>query len=342
MDSTVTSGTKPEVLVILRPTLYQELFTSELDTRLQAVAKVTYNTEERNWSSEELAARITSFDAIITGWGSPKFTDTVLASADRLRLIAHSAGTIKTMLPPAVFERDLAVTHAAAAIAPSVAETTLLLALLCLRPIHQYDRMLHDGEPWEAAKAVPMPRELGRERVGIIGASYTGRHVIKLMRALECDVWVYDPYLSDERARDLGVTRAELDELLAGCGVVSVHAPVTPETHHMLGARELSLLKDNAVFINAARSLLVDEVALLAEIQRGRIRVALDVFDQEPLPVDSPFRSEENVILSPHIAGASRQGRLRQGEMMVAEIERFFRGEPLHYKVTGKMLETMA
>jgi phosphoglycerate dehydrogenase-like enzyme len=155
-------------------------------------------------------------------------------------------------------------------------------------------------------------------------------------------VWVYDPYLSEEQAGELGVSRMGLDELMSGCPVVSVQAPVTAETHHMLGARELALLKDGAVFINTARSQVVDQDALLAELQSGRIQAALDVFDQEPLPVDSPFRRLENVIISPHIAGASRQARLRQGEIVVSEIERFFSGQPLRYRVSRAMLETMA
>jgi phosphoglycerate dehydrogenase-like enzyme len=330
------------VLVAPRPALYQELFTAELDSRLRAAADVTFNTEERNWTSEELATRLPGFNAVITGWGSPRFTDGVLDAAPGLRLIAHTAGSIKQMLPPPVFERGIAVTHAAAAIAPSVAETTLLLALLCLRPIHKYDRILRAGEPWEAAKALPMPRELGHSRVGVIGASYTGRHVIKLLRAMECEVWVYDPYLTEERAGELGVTSKALDDLMANCPLVTVHAPVTPETRRMVGARELGLLQDGAFFINTARSEVVDQAALLAEIRSGRITAALDVFDQEPLPADSPFRGLENAIISPHIAGASRQARLRQGGIIVAEIERFFSGQPLQYPVTGAMLETMA
>ncbi|GAC1385882.1 MAG: hydroxyacid dehydrogenase [Herpetosiphon sp.] len=330
------------MLVLLRPALYQELFTAELSARLRATAQVTLNTEERNWSSHELAQRLGRFEAVITGWGSPTFTPEVLDAAGSLRLIAHSAGSIKQMLPPPVFKRELAVTHAAAAIAPSVAETTLLLALLCLRPIHQYDRILQSSGSWEQAKAIPMPRELAGQRVGIIGASYTGRQVIKLLKAIGCEVWVYDPYLATERARELQVTPMGLDALLGGCNIVSVHAPVTAETHHMLGARELALLPDGAVFLNVARSLVVDEAALLHEINTRRIRIALDVFDDEPLPVNSPFRGHENVIITPHIAGASRQARQRQGEIIVAELERFFAGQPLHYPVTGAMLETMA
>ncbi len=110
----------------------------------------------------------------------------------------------------------------------------------------------------------------------------------------------------------------------------------------MIGARHLAALPDGAIFVNTARGQSVDQDALLAELQRGRIWAALDVFDPEPLPVDSPLRSLENVILTPHVAGRSLTTLRRQGEAMVEEIERWTRGESLQFAVTEKMLATMA
>ncbi len=110
----------------------------------------------------------------------------------------------------------------------------------------------------------------------------------------------------------------------------------------MIGTRQLGLLQDDGIFINTARGLLVDQEALLAELQSGRIRAALDVFDPEPPPPESPLRQLDNVFLSAHIAGASKQARLRQGQEMVEEIERFLQGTPLRYRVTREMLEIMA
>src|SRR5690606_35632902 len=103
--------------VTITPSLYQQLFSADAQARLQEVARVTFNQSERNWTSDELARQIGGFDAVITGWGTPAFTDQVMAAAQALRLIAHSAGSIKKMLPPPVFDSELQVTHAAAAIA---------------------------------------------------------------------------------------------------------------------------------------------------------------------------------------------------------------------------------
>jgi len=332
---------RPLILVLPQPSLYHQLFAPHADQALRQLGEVVFHDQELDLTSDELASRIPGFDAVVTGWGSPPFSDQVLAAADRLRLIAHSAGSVKHMLPRAVFERGITVTHAASAIAPAVADLSLALTMLLLRRVNLHDRALHAGD-WASAAALPMGGELCGTRVGVVGAGYTGRCFIKLLRALEAEVWVCDPYLSEDRARALGVHAVPLHQLLAECAVVSVQAPSTQQTHHMIGAHELALLRDGACFINTARSWVVDYDALLAELETGRIYAALDVFDHEPLPSDNPFRHLDNVILTPHIAGASAQARLRQGRYMVEELQRFFSGQPLLYQVTTDMLETMA
>ncbi len=110
----------------------------------------------------------------------------------------------------------------------------------------------------------------------------------------------------------------------------------------MLGARELALIQDGAVFVNTARSLVVDQGALLTELQKGRFWAALDVFDKEPLPADSPFRALDNVFLTPHVAGLTIDSYQNLMAQAIDEIDRFFRGEPLAYPVTREMLATMA
>lgn len=338
----MTQETQISIYVSLRPSLYQELFPPDADQALRGLGQVVFHDEERNLTSDELAQRISGFDIVITGWGTPPFTDDVLAAADRLRLIAHTAGSVKRMLPREVFERGIAVTHAAAAIAPAVAEMSLLLTLLMLRRAHKLDQMLKAGRPWNEVKEAGMGQELAGQRVGVVGAGYTGRCFIRLLRALDAEVWVYDPYLSPDRAAELGVHKASLDELLSSCPIVSLQAPATQETYHMIGARELSLLQDGAIFINTARAWLVDQDALLAELRSGRIHAALDVFDPEPLPSDSPFRQLDNVFITPHIAAATIQARHRQGRTIVEEVQRFLNGDPLRYQITLEALDIMA
>ncbi len=331
----------PKILVAIRPSLYDELFTAAVDAQLRLLGRLGLQKQPHNLTSAALAGQIEGCDVVISGWGTPAFTAEVLAAADRLKLIVHSAGSIKRLLPPPVFEQGVRVSHAAAAIAPAVAEATLLFILLGLRRFHQIDHAFKN-ESWDAARSIAAGGELGGQRIGIIGAGHTGRQVIRLLNALNTELWVYDPYLSEADAKALKVKKADLETLLRGCAIVSLQAPATAETYRMIGREQLAWLRDGAIFVNTARGHLVDEAALLAELQAGRIFAALDVFEEEPLPDSSPFRQLENLMMTPHIASHTWQTRHRQGQLVVDEISAFFRDGSLRYEVTRAMLETMA
>ncbi|WP_020575580.1 hydroxyacid dehydrogenase [Actinopolymorpha alba] len=280
-------------------------------------------------------------DVLVTAWGNPPLSSDLLAAAPRLRLLAHLGATVKPYVTEASWARGVRVTQAGQAMAAAVAEASLAHTLALLHRIHRFDHAMRTGTPWAQAQAAPPRRELAASVVGVVGASRTGRAYIQMVRALGAEVVVFDPYLREDEAADLGVRRSGLDELLRGSTVVALHAPVLPETRHLLGARELALLPDEALLVNTARSWLVDEAALLAELVSGRIDAALDVYDEEPLPVDHPFRSLPNVLLVPHQAGGTLDARWRAGELIVAEIERFAAGHPLEHEVTVAMLDRM-
>ena len=325
----------------MRPALFEQLFADEQQRRLRALGEATLQPHDDNLDEARLAQLISGRDIVITSWGTPTFSDSVLAAADRLQLIAHSAGTIKRLLPPAVFAEGRRVTHAAEAMAIPVAETTLLLILLCLRRFHQIDRVFKESG-WAAARALGPGRELEGARIGVIGAGHTGRQVIAKLRALGAVLWLYDPYVGERKAAELGARKVGLERLLRECPLVSLQAPSTPETYRMLGAEQFSWLQDGAVFINTARTHPIDEAALLAELQSGRISAALDVFEQEPLPDDSPFRRLDNVIISPHIAAVTEQAYRRQGRIVTDEVARYLSVGELRYEVTRDMLDRMA
>ena len=332
---------KANILIAIRPALYADLFSNEADQQLRELGDLTFQSSEDNLTSKQLARQIGGYDIVVTGWGTPVFNDEVLAAADRLRLIVHSAGTIKRLLPPAAFANGRRITHAAAAMAVPVAETTLLLILLSLRQVHKIDRAFRE-DSWAAAKALPYGSELAGQRVGVVGAGHTGRAVIRRLQAMDAQLSVFDPYLSEEEAKALGVKKAALEPLMRESSIVTLQAPSTAETNRMIGAEQFSWLRDGALFINTARTHLIDEAALLAELQSGRISAALDVFEQEPLPNNSPIRTLENVILTPHISSHTVEARLRQGQIVANEVGRFLNEGKLRYEVTRAMLDTMA
>jgi phosphoglycerate dehydrogenase-like enzyme len=332
---------RPRILVAIRPALYNDLFAGDADASLRKIADLVPYEGEKEPSPQWLAENIWGSDAVITGWGTPAFDDKVLAAAENLKLIAHSAGTVKHMLPEAVFRKGIAVTHSAAAIAKAVAEASLLAAKLGLNPIHRHDAFLKAGGKWHDPK-VPVGREISGLRVGVISASYVGRYFMDLLRPLGCEIWLYDPMVDETQAKALGAVKKDLDSVMSGCEVVSVHAPVIPETKNLITGKHLAMLKDGAVFVNTARSWIVDQDAMLEELKKGRFTAALDVFDKEPLAIDSPLRKLDNVILTPHTAGATKQSKYRQGMYIAEEVGRFFSGKPLLYAVTLEKLATMA
>jgi phosphoglycerate dehydrogenase-like enzyme len=161
--------------------------------------------------------------------------------------------------------------------------------------------------------------------VGLVGASFIGRDMIRLCRTLELkSILVYDPYLTREEANSLGVEKTELDDLMRRSDVVSLHTPATEETHHLINAANLALMKDRAIFINTARGMCVDEAALIAELEKGRLFACLDVtYPNEPPAPESPLWTLPNCVLTPHIAGGIKEACHRQGRLVADQIEAY-------------------
>lgn len=290
-------------------------------------------------SAEVLAALAGPADVLVTSWPCASVTGPVLDAAPGLRLIAHTGASVKPYVGLDAFARGVRVTQAGAPMARAVGEQALALTLALLHRVHRFDHALRTGVSWADAKAAAPPRhELAGSPVGVVGASRTGRAFVELVRALGGVVTVADPYLSDAEAAALGVGVADLDTVLRGSRVLALHAPVLPETRRMIGARELALLPDDALLVNTARSALIDGDALLAQLRAGRIDAAIDVYDEEPLPVDHPLRSLPNVLLTPHEAGGTVEARVRGGRLVAAEIGRFLAGAPLQHEVTDDQL----
>lgn len=336
---------RTSMLVLPRVSLYRKVFTPAADTRLRALGagEGTFNATEKELTSDELAQRIAGAEVLVTGWGSPKITPAVLEAARDLKLIVHSAGSVKFMLDEAVFDRGIRVTNVSAAMVNPVSEMTVMMCLLMLRPVHELDDGLRAGGGWAELKVVGTGDELVGQTVGVVGAGQIGRRVIKLLRAWDVSVNVFDPFYTEADAIASGARKcASLDDLMVNSRIVTLHAPVLPETKHMVGKKQLSLLRDGGILINTARAWLVDNEALAAELKAGRLRCAMDVFDREPLPIGDEWRSMPNALITPHIASYTKQAFHRQGDYSVDEIERWARGQKLAYEVTRGMLATMA
>ncbi|NMB11290.1 MAG: hydroxyacid dehydrogenase [Firmicutes bacterium] len=318
---------KQKLVFLMEKKLGKTLFDDRVLTELITL----FHTE---WAADlrpaTLQTTLQGADVAVTSWGTPALTDEILQDADHLRLVVHAAGSVKPIVTEALYDRGVIVTSGAGTIARGVAETTLGLLITSLKNVFALNTHVHQGG-WREASLIRHVKDLYGINIGIIGAGHVGRHMLRLLQQFEVNRLLYDPTLSGEEATKLGATKVELTELLRRSDAVLVHAPLLPETHHMLGQHNLHLLKDGAIIINTARGALIDEEALYDELKTGRILACLDVTDPEPPSPDHPLRSLPNVILTPHIAGVVNNGLYRLGGYVLAEAQQFInKQEPLN------------
>lgn len=343
-------GVGTTVLCVVPTPLRAEFFAPHTVASLEASAAALGGRLEWAEGADELRTilddsagpRLTS-RVLVSSWGFPFLDAETLDRLPELGLLAHSGATVRPFVGEDFFARGLKVTQAGDAMGRPVAEVALTFTLSLLHQTHRFSHDLHGGVGYEQAQAnARVQHEVLGARIGVVGASRTGRHYIQLALAIGADVSVYDPFLTQAEADSLGVRKLGLEELMSTSQIVAVHAPSLPETHHMIDARMLSLMPDGAGLVNTARSWLVDEQALIAETATGRIDAAVDVFDVEPFADDHPFRAMPNVLLMPHRAAGTVEGRLRGGEIVAQEVARFVRGEALAHEIHESDLKRMA
>lgn len=334
---------RPKLTFALDPHKTRHVFDDGAMARLAACCDIVSAQPLTGFGTAEARAILAETEILVTGWGCPMLTPDVLRAAPRLQLVAHAAGTVKFTVDPSAYAAGIRVTHSAEANAVPVAEFTLAAILFANKRIFEL-RDLYRADRTRRSSYELMDRTIGNFRrvVGLVGASRIGRKVASMLAGFEFDVLLYDPFVHPDDPIAQKVELVDLDTLMARSDVVSIHAPSLPSTRHMIGARQLKLMQDGAAFINTARGALVDEAALVAELQTGRIQGIIDVTDPEIPPAGSPLFGLPNVFLTPHVAGAIGTERARLGLMAVEEVERFVRGEPMLYEIAPELLERLA
>jgi phosphoglycerate dehydrogenase-like enzyme len=192
------------------------------------------------------------------------------------------------------------------------------LTLAAIRNVVAADKAVRAGQ-WNRKYSDLIGLELAGKTVGIVGLGRIGAATAKRLKAFEAEVVYWSRTRKPEAEKNLGIKWMELAELLRRSDIISLHLPGTAETHHIIGERELGLMKKGAIIVNTARGRVIDEEALIRALKSGKVRAtALDVFEKEPLPEDSPLRAMDNVILTPHLGASNREGMQRMA-VQVAE-----------------------
>ena len=328
-----------KIVVFSRVSQLERIFKDEFYERLSKLGKLYVYDREDYDDREYVLNFIKDSDLIITAWGSPKIDDEMIRLCPNLKRIIHAGGAVKMLLSAEFFKRELAISTANGELAAGVAETTVGMMIAACKGMLTLPADTRNGLWRDNAYKI---KDFYDIKIGIISVGAIGSRVMKLLSNYEVEILGYDPYVSEERMRELGARKCELSELLSECDVISVHTPNIPATDNMLNGENLPLIKDGAYIINTARPNVFDDDALIAELKKGRFTALLDVTNPEPPPADHPFRTLPNVVLFPHIGGAVTNGCMRMGKFAVEEAERLYRGDELRGDVDLSKLSIMA
>jgi phosphoglycerate dehydrogenase-like enzyme len=336
-----SSDHRPNALFLLDAEFLPLIYGMEERAELEHLAHF-YAPPQTRQSIAENRALLADAEIIFSGWGAPVLDEEFLNAAPKLRAMFYGSGTTNYITTDAFWERDIVITSAYAANARPVAEYALGAILLSLKDFWRFQAKTKMGLGW----GTPARHLTGgyRSIVALIGCGMVARRLIELLKPLDIRCIVYDPFLSEAAANELGVELCSLNEAFAKGDVVSLHAPDKPETFGMITGAHFLMMKQNATFINTARGRTVRGAEMIAALQRRPdIMAILDVCDPEEPPADgSPLFTVDNIILTPHIAGSVGPECQRLGRYMVDEFRRYLNGEPLRWKITRELAAKVA
>ncbi len=306
---------------------------------LDELAALGYEPVHAGWgvtreamTSDELAAALEGTVVLICEL--ERVDADVLDAAPSVRIVASCRGNPTNVDLDAAAARGIAVLATPGRNAISVADFTLGLLLDHCRRIGRSERQLRE-HGWMTEGDLPYFHfrgpELDGRTLGLVGLGAIGRLVADRARGFGMSVVAFDPFVAPAPP---GVELMALDELLVRSDVISIHCPLTPETHGLIGERELGLMRSEAILVNTARAAVVDEAALLAALRSHAIAgAALDVFWEEPLAPDHPILAHDNVTITPHVAGAADDVMRHHARMILDDIARWQAGEALQHAV---------
>lgn len=316
------------------------------DEKILARLRKNSLSDETVYKKNDVLSNPKSFadtEIIFSTWGMPSFTKSEIKSYfPSLKYIFYAAGSVQKFARP-FLESGIKVFSAWAANAVPVAEYTVAQIILANKDFFSQSRLMSVGQYDEARRRKGAHMGNYRKNIGIIGCGMIGSLVASMLKKYDLNILVYDPFLSDEKAEQLGVSTCSLKKLFSSCSVISNHLANNDATQGMLRYEHFSSMCRYATFINTGRGAQVVENELAKALsERPDLTALLDVTYPEPPEAEHPFYSLPNCFLTPHIAGSQGSEVVRMAEYMVEEYESCLSGKPCRYEVTLKMLETMA
>jgi len=259
---------------------------------------------------------------------SDKIDAEVFNAAPKLKIVAQLAVGFDNIQVQEATKRGIYVTNTPEVLTDTTADFAWALLMAVARHVVEADKYVRTGQ-WKVGwhPSMLQGRDVYGATIGIVGAGRIGYAVAKRAKGFDMKILFYDVIPRPEMEKDLGAKRVDLDTLFRESDFVSVHVPLLKETYHLVNAERLKLMKKTAYLINNSRGPVADEKALYQALKEGRLAgVGLDVFEQEPTPVDNPLLKLDNVVVAPHISSASYETRSRMAEMVADNLVAFFEG----------------
>ncbi len=306
--------------------------------RLEALGEARWNASRDQLTEDELCRELGYAQVCVTGWGSAFFTARVLDRAPQLRVIAHTGGSVAALVDDAAYDRGIRVLSGNELYAQSVAEGVIGYIIAALRRIPQFTAQVQ-SEGW--SKPGWTNEGLLGQRVGLVGFGAVARYTAKLLRAFDTEILIWADHVTPEEAARYGARKAGPEEIFSTCKVVSLHLARTPETFHVIDRRLLGLLRPDSLLVNTARGAVVDEAAMADMLRSGRFRAVLDVYEREPLPLDSPLRGLDNALLMPHMGGPTMDRRPRVTRALIDALPAALRGEATWLDISREAMRRM-
>jgi glyoxylate reductase len=260
---------------------------------------------------------------------SDKIDVEVFNAAPKLKIVSQLAVGFDNIDLAEATKRGIYVTNTPEVLTDTTADFAWALLMAVARRVVEADKYVHSGQ-WKVAwhPAMMVGRDVYGATIGIVGAGRIGYAVAKRARGFDMKILFYDVIPRPEIEKDLGAKKVEMNTLLKESDFVSIHVPLMKETHHLINAEKLKLMKKTAYLINNSRGPVVDEKALYEALKNSQIAGAgLDVFEQEPIPPDSPLLKLDNIVVAPHISSASLETRSKMSEMVAENLVSFFQGK---------------
>lgn len=284
---------------------WQRIAGASADWRpLKARAEVVFF-HEAFAGEDEAAQKLADFDIVMAMRERTAFPPSLVARLPKLKLFGMTGKRGATIDLAGMAARGITLTYTSGSeTGAGTAELALGLMMAAARNIARGDAAIRAGGFQDGVPAGP---ELAGKTLGVIGLGKIGQHMARYGRALGMTVLAWSPNLTEARAAEGGTAYRAKDDLLAQADVVSLHIVLSERTRGLIGARELGLMKPGAILVNTSRGPLVEETALIAALETGRLIAALDVYDREPLPPEHPLRRLTNTVLTPHLGYGTRE-----------------------------------